>query len=204
MRITFSLPRRQAIELTLQGPAPSCRPVGTLKINGVRGVNRLDFVGRIGRRSIRPGVYILTLTRGSTRRPVGQPLLVQVVSPRRTIFLGDASARRAVCDGSAGVVSRNRLAAFTPGFAFLPPQQAQQARQAPARVTPTAEPAGRTAAPPRPERGNVLGASVDLPSLPSLDEGEPWAFAAVVLLIGLPLLLISVLVVRFLRGSWNP
>ena len=50
----------------------------------------------------------------------------------------------------------------------------------------------------------MLGASVDLPSLPSLDEGEPWAFAAVVLLIGLPLLLISVLVVRFLRGSWNP
>jgi hypothetical protein len=50
----------------------------------------------------------------------------------------------------------------------------------------------------------VLGANVDLPALPRLDAGEPWGFAALVLLVGLPLLLISVLVVRFLHGSWNP
>ena len=50
----------------------------------------------------------------------------------------------------------------------------------------------------------MLGANVDLPALPRLEEGSPWAFAGVVLLVGLPLLLMSVLVVRFLRGSWNP
>jgi len=172
-----------------------------MKIRGVRGVNRVDFAGRMGRRSIRPGVYILSLAAATPRSPIGQPLLVQVVSPRRTILLGDARVRRAACDASAGVTSRSRLVAFTPGLAFLPPQQAPPA---PTSATPTAEPADRSAAPPRPERGHVLGANVDLPPLPSLDAGEPWGFAALVLLVGLPFVLILVLVVRFLRGSWNP
>ena len=158
-----------------------------MRIRGVRGVNRLDFLGRIGRRSVRPGVYILSLTRGSSRRPLGQPLLVQVVSPQRTSLLGDAQARRAACDGSSGVDARGWLAAFTP-----------------AGLTPPAEPPAKTSTPPRPERGHVLGARVDLPALPTLDEGQPWSFAAAVLLIGLPFLLILVLVVRFLRDSWSP
>jgi hypothetical protein len=165
-----------------------------MRIRGVRGVNRIEFLGRIGRRAIRPGVYILSLTRVSSRRPVGQPLLVKVVSPRRTILLGDAQARRAACDGSAGIASRSRLPVFTPGLAFLPPQQAVPM---PAGATPTAS------TPPRPERGHVLGANVDLPALPSLDEGQPWAFAGAVLLIGLALLVIPMLIARFVR-SWNP
>jgi hypothetical protein len=172
-----------------------------MRIRGVRGVNRLDFLGRIGRRSVQPGVYMLSLTRASSRRPVGQPLLVQVVSSRRTVLLGDAQARRAACDNSAALASRSPLAPFTLGLAFLP---SRQPLPAPQSGSPTAEPAVQASTPPRPERGHVLGANVDLPALPSLDAAEPWGFAALVLLIGLPLLLISVLVVRFLRGSWNP
>ena len=126
---------------------------------------------------------------------------MQVVSPRRTILLGDGRARSTACDGGAGLASRSRLAAFTPGLAFLPPQQAPPTAAGASR---TAEPSAPTSTLPRPERGHVLGAKVDLPALPSLDEAQPWAFAAAVLLIGLPFMLILVLVVRFLRGSWNP
>jgi len=154
-----------------------------MRIRGVRGLNRFDFLGRIGRRSVRPGIYILSLTRASSRRPVGQPLLVQVVSARRTILLGDAQARRAACDGSSGVDARGWLAAFTP---------------------PGVTPPAKTSTPPPPEQGHVLGARVGLPPLPTLDEGQPVSFAAAVLIIGVPFLLLLVLVVRFLRDSWSP
>ncbi len=166
----------------------------------MRGLNRLDFRGRIGHRPILPGVYILSLTRASSRAQVGEPLLVKVVSPRRTILLGDAQARRAACDAGGGLASRSRIEALAPGRAVF----SRQTQPAPASATPKAKASGRKSAPPTPDRGNVLGANVDLPALPSLDSGSPWAFAGLVLLVGLPLLLMSVLVVRFLRGSWNP
>jgi hypothetical protein len=202
VRIRFTLPRQERILLTLLGPEPSCRPAGTVSIRGARGLNRLDFGGRVGRRSIRPGVYILSLTRGSSRRAVGHPLLVRVVSARRTILLGDAQARRAACNRSVGLVANRRFAALTPGLGFLSSREALPTGESPAG---TAKPPARHPTPPRPERGHVLGTHVDLPALPGLDDGQqPWAFAGLVLLVGLPLLLMSVLVVRFLRGSWNP
>jgi hypothetical protein len=161
-----------------------------MRLRGVRGVNRFDFFGRIRRRQIRPGVYILSLTLGSSHRPLGQPLLVQVVSPRRTILLGDARKRSAACEGSAALASRSRLAAFTPGLAFLPPQQA---RPTPAKAKPPAQT-------PTPERGGVAGVSVDIPALPSLD--DPLVLVAALLLIGLTLIAIIVFGVRFYRERW--
>ncbi|HUQ23280.1 MAG TPA: hypothetical protein VM049_09740 [Gaiellaceae bacterium] len=210
MRIRFSLPRQQWILLTLRGPAPSCRAAGTATVRGLRGVNRLDFGGRVGRKSIGPGIYILSLLRSSSRLPVAQPLLVKVVSPRRTILLGDGRARRAACDGSAGLVSRSRIEAFVADLPASIPAGSPEGGTASAPAAPTVAPATRPhkrSAPPSRSGGGgggVLGTHVDLPALPSPDDAPPWAFAAVVLLVGLPLLLMSVLVVRFLRGSWNP
>ena len=50
----------------------------------------------------------------------------------------------------------------------------------------------------------MLGVDVDRPALPQPEDGQAWELAAALLLIGLPLLLVLALVVRFLRGSWNP
>jgi hypothetical protein len=45
---------------------------------------------------------------------------------------------------------------------------------------------------------------VDLPALPRPEEGQLWALMGALLLVGLPLLVMLALVVRFVRGSWNP
>jgi hypothetical protein len=216
--VRFTLPQQQRILLTLRGPAPSCRTVGTVRVRGVRGVNRLDFFGRIGGKALRRGVYVLSLTRASSKQPLTRPLVVQVVSPRRTILLSDVRAPRTVCDVAAGFAGRKQVAgaagaAAAPLFGAGPglPAPAFDAQQSQQPPTPASAPASETRAaapqaaePPRPERNKVLGVNVDLPALPAPDEFQPWGLAGAVLLVGLPLLVLLMLVARFLRGSWNP
>jgi hypothetical protein len=189
-----------------------------MRMRAVRGVNRLDFFGRIGGKSVRPGVYVLSLTRASSKRPLTRPLVVQVVSPRRTILLSDVRAPRTVCDVAAGFAARKQVAGAAvvaagalfsssrglpaPAFDAQPSQQVSPPAGAPASETRAAAP--QAAKPPRPERNKVLGVNVDLPALPAPEEFQPWGLAGAVLLVGLPLLVLLMLVARFLRGSWNP
>lgn len=174
-----------------------------MSIRGIRGVNRLDFRGRIRRKAVRPGVYLLTVTLASSRLPVVRPLLVQVVSPRRTILLGEARAPRAVCDAASGFVARERLAASAPALALMvTPFDPPARRPAPAGAARAVEP-GTSMTPPQ-RNDDVLGVRVDLPALPRPEEGQLWALMGALLLVGLPLLVMLALVVRFLRGSWNP
>ena len=187
----------------LWGPAPLCRAAGTVRVWGVRGVNHVEFSGRVGGRPVRPGVYVLTLTRASSERPVMRPLLVKVVSPRRTILLGAARADR--CDSPAVIV--HDVGAFTPGAALPTPVATLSESSASASASHVP---GRSASPPastptRPARNHeVLGVDVHVPALPEPEEWVAWQFAVAVLLVGLPLLLMLALVVRFVRGSWNP
>lgn len=174
-----------------------------VSVRGVPGVNRLDFFGRVGRKALRPGVYVLSLTRAS-QRPVLRPLLVQVFSPRRTVLLGDARVPR--CDGVAGVAARRGLAALTPEPPLhstpIAPPSGLGSSAAPS-PNPAAKP--KTSTGPSPDRDHdVLGVDVDIPAPPQLEGSTPWELAGPLLLIGLPLLLMVALVVRFARGTWNP
>lgn len=191
MRITFALPHREKIQLTLRGPAPSCRTAGTVQIGGVRGDNRLDFLGRIRNRALRPGIYVLTLTSVSSHLPVAEPLLVQIVSPRRTVLLDDSPTPEAACRGN----SQAQRATSTPEVAliaapFKPP--AQPLASAPARGT----------EPQRADGTGVLGVGLPgLPDPPALAQQGPWLLAVLLMLalLGVPLVALSALGVRFFR-----
>lgn len=191
VRITFTLPHRETVLLTLRGPAPSCRTAGTVRFSGVRGDNRLDFLGRIRSKALPPGVYVLTLTRASSRLPVAEPLLVQVVSPRRTILIDESPTPAAACD-------HRQPAAGTPEIglvvaAFEPPASAGRRVTEPSTSLPPQRAGGS---------GGVLG--VGLPALPepaALPRQGSWALALLLLVavLGVPLVALSALAVRFLR-----
>jgi hypothetical protein len=215
VRIAFTLPRRQKLQVTLRGPAPSCETVGTMPFAGARGDNRLDFRGRIRGKAVQPGVYILTLT-NSAGQPVVRPLRVQVVSPRRTILLdNDAPAGSATCGpGQASSVNGPRGNESGGVTLITTPFDARSPRKPPAPTrggsgadegaTPRTQP---PAVVPQPPQNDVLG--IDLPALPEpppLPEEGPWLLAVFLMLalVGLPLLAVVVLARRLLRGRGAP
>jgi hypothetical protein len=59
--VTFVLRLRRAavIEFTVFRIAPDCRFAGTFRVMAHAGVNRVRFGGRIGRRVLRPGTYLI-------------------------------------------------------------------------------------------------------------------------------------------------
>ena len=183
MRITFTLRRAEPIELTLQGPSPSCREAGTVRLEGERGKNRLDFRGRIRSKAVRPGVYILTLASVASGRPVVRPLVVLVVSSRRTILVGDATASADRC--AAGALP-SPSASFLPATPFAAPPPKLPLAAAP---EPVAEPA-----PPKEPQNEVLG--IGVPALPQLQEvirpDEPLALTLAKLLVFVALPLIAI------------
>ena len=90
-----------------------------MQLSGVRGDNRLDFLGRIRSKALHPGVYVLTLTSASSRLPVAEPLLVRVVSPRRTILVDDSPTPGAACDHRQLAADAPEIGLFV--AAFEPP-----------------------------------------------------------------------------------
>ena len=178
VRITFSLPRPQTIELTLRGPAPSCRPAGTMRIRGVRGVNRFDFLGRIGRRSIGPGclhpvahAWFVTRARLDSRCSCRS-------SRRGARFSSETGGRaRAACDGCAGArlpqparsaslrASRSyRRSRHLRRYGRSPEQPSRRLRRRLCRA---------------PNGATWLGVEASIiPALPSAGRRAPWAFAA--------------------------
>ena len=162
-----------------------------MQFDGVRGDNRRDFLGRIRNKAVQPGVYVLTLTSVSSRRPIAKPLLVQIVSPRRTILLDDSPKPGAACEYRQSAVGTRDVGLLI--AAFRPPSQS----------TSSARPDGATIVPTTKQPNNgVLG--VGLPSLPdpaALPQQGSWALVILLafVLFGLPLIAVSVLGVRALR-----
>jgi hypothetical protein len=163
-----------------------------MQFDGVRGDNRRDFLGRIRSKAVQPGVYVLTLTSVSSRLPVAKPLLVQIVSPRRTILLDDSLKLGAACEyrqSAAGTRDAGSLVA-----PFRPPSQpSSSARPDGATIVPTTE---------QPKGNGVLG--IGLPSLPdpgAVPHQASWALVILLALVlfGLPLAAVSVLGVQHLR-----
>jgi hypothetical protein len=59
--VTFVLRLRRdaVVEFTVFRIAPDCRLAGTFRVAAHAGVNRVQFRGRIGRRVLRPGTYLI-------------------------------------------------------------------------------------------------------------------------------------------------
>jgi hypothetical protein len=207
--VTFRLAQPQRVLLTLRGPAPSCRAVGTMSIRGEVGVNRLAFRGRLQRKSVPAGVYRLSLTRVSSGAKVIAPLVVQVVSPRRTLLLGMARAPRGECeahvaragDGRQAVAAAPSSGAFPDAPLGVPGRMSPSGAAAAPRASAAPKPHGRV---PEPEQEDeVLGVQVGSSVLPTPGEAGPWAFAGALLLVQLLLVMLA-LVIRFVRSSWDP
>jgi hypothetical protein len=65
--IGFVLRRPAKLTFAIEGPAPSCRAVRWLQIQGKRGVNRLRITNRPGGRQLRQGIYRV-VARGPVRQ----------------------------------------------------------------------------------------------------------------------------------------
>jgi hypothetical protein len=65
--LTFVLPRRGRVVLTVTQVAPVCRAVGHITVTGHQGLNRYRFNGRVQGRRLQPGTYRISLRTPSGR-----------------------------------------------------------------------------------------------------------------------------------------
>jgi hypothetical protein len=203
--VTFVLRQQRRMEMTLRGPAPSCQVVRRKQFHGVRGVNRYQFRGRINGKVVRAGVYFLSFAPKNSRRALGH-LLVQVLSPRQTVLLGETEAPHTGCAATASATTvRGQpfgTAPFAPSLAVLAGASVTP-RETRRRTSPAEQNPNEDARPRAADESGALGVSFDLPARPQPAGGDS-SFVAGLLLVGLPLLMMMALVVRFLRGTWDP
>jgi hypothetical protein len=83
--LTFVLRHRAKVVFTVQQVSPVCRTVGRFAVNAHKGVNRVRFTGRVGKRKLVPGTYYLEARTASGQ--VVQRVTVVVVN-------GSAPSRR--------------------------------------------------------------------------------------------------------------
>jgi hypothetical protein len=92
---------RGRVIFTVQQVSPACRTVGRFVVHARKGVNRVRFTGRVGRRSLVPGTYVLE-ARTASGRVVQRVTLVVVngLAPSR----GELEALRTanVCPATTG------------------------------------------------------------------------------------------------------
>jgi hypothetical protein len=188
-RLTFRLARPGRVVFVVRGPAPSCAIVGRFSVRGHRGVNRVRFKGKVGRRTLRAGTYAITAHGRSTVRRV-----VVVVLPRR----GEATQRSLECSGSNSSAT-GLAAAPTPGTGPGAPgggkaRKAHEHRSS--GVLPAIERKVRSLPHALPK--------IPMPPLPAIGTAEPgsgpWLVGILALvLLGLSGLGILAYVIRFIR-----
>jgi hypothetical protein len=101
--IVFTLRKPSIVLFVVRELAPACRRAGSFRVLGRRGVNRIRFRGRIGRRLLPPGTYRIDARTLPGRRTVARARFVIVGHPSRDEI---ARARRAdVCGSGAGRLS---------------------------------------------------------------------------------------------------
>jgi hypothetical protein len=193
VRLRFDLAMPKRVFVVIRGPLPSCEVAGVLPVRGRRGANTVDFPGRVKGRQLRPGVYVLSISR--VRRPVaGAPtIVVRVISNRRAVAL-----KGVVRDASCATVSSADLARVLHVEGSGGELLAEPASP-PAKTAPLV-----TAGPPKgDEQHDVLGVAIE--RLTEIDSAGD-AVGPLLALLFLTLLGASIitLVTRFVRGSWNP
>jgi hypothetical protein len=209
--LVFRLPRRGGVLLELLGPLPSCGVAAKARVHGRAGLNRIHLDRRLRAGRLRPGVYRLTVRIAAGRVHAAQRLALRV-DRRHRLGPGPHRALLAVNDCSAGPRASER-----PPLAALALQSAP-AVPAAARAHRDGAHAGaaQTGKPQPQPRSGVESASKQQGSdqggrAAALTSGSTgvsgFAKAAGLVLLGvlaIVLATLSVLLVRFLRGSWNP
>lgn len=124
--LMFVLKKPALVEFAVFQLAPDCRPIGSFRVAGHSGVNRVRFRGRVGHHVLDPGTYRIrarTLPRG---RAVVDIKLVVVVRPERKVI---ESARGAdAC--SSNQVGNSTSSRGTPGTAKASPARAEAEQHA--------------------------------------------------------------------------
>lgn len=186
------------MRLVVRGPAPSCRVLGVIRTRGKAGANKIVFAGRLHGRPLAPGVYSVTLARPAQRGV--DTVLVRVVGPGHTIAL--PTVRRQTSDCESTFAPRQDSSFAFPTTSLGGTGAGLTSHNA--APSPRAKPAGKTA---------VLGVKASsFDSIRRFGAAGSGAIAKLPTPVGLALLIALVLaiaatmslVVRFLRGSWNP
>jgi hypothetical protein len=203
--IRVVLRRPHALRVVVIGPSPSCAVAGELHARGRTGVNRLLFRGRTSRRALRPGTYTLIV---HPLAPSADGIVVRVTKRGDAVPVRTTKSR---CE------RRTTIGAATPTFGSgTPALTALGVALAPVASEP-AVPAGngKASAPastPQPATATEVASSPHhfptlLPKLPG-EDGHALLSLIVTLAflatIALMLAAVANLLVRFLRGSWNP
>ncbi len=126
--VVFILRKPALVELDVREVAPNCRRVGRFQVRGHRGVNRLRFRSRLGRRPLGPGTYTVvarTLPAGQT---VGRARFVVVDRASRAEI---RAARRA--DSCAHVSNVGGSGSAQPPAGALPVRAAPKSSRDPTR-----------------------------------------------------------------------
>jgi hypothetical protein len=188
------LKRPARLVLLVQGPAPSCAEAGKLRSRGARGSNRVRFTGRGHGRALAPGVYRITVVaiRPSGRKVIGTTqVAVGANAPN------PASVRFA-CTAAALSALPFLAALVAPPFTGSGDAAAGAAREAGTKAAVATRKAGKSVLSHLPK--------LPRPALPSISEpalSNTRGVVAILLTI-LALATMGVLIVRYLRGSWNP
>ncbi|HEV3479995.1 MAG TPA: hypothetical protein VG144_11180, partial [Gaiellaceae bacterium] len=179
-RITFRLSAPARVVFVVRGPAPSCAIVGRFNVRGRPGVNHVRFKGKIGRRTLAPGTYALTVRRA--------PRLRRVV-----VIIGSQPRARFDCSDAGSSVFTAALPRF--------------GRTSSAEPAPPAEEQPRGVLPTITKKIRALPKAIPMPPIPKPSMPRPPGDAppTIVGLLALALLALSAIaivayVIRFLRG----
>jgi hypothetical protein len=170
-----------------------CSILGSKRVHGDRGVNRVRFNGRLHGRPLAPGRYTIDLVviRGSKRTQFGA-VGVEVVPP---------NARLTKAQRTEPLVNDCSVAINAP---LLPAVLASTTGPPATRGTPSLEQEVGTTK--KHTRTGVLGVSLKPPRLPlpGTNGGPMWLGVLLLVLFGIAFATLAVYVTRFVRGSWSP
>jgi hypothetical protein len=157
--IVFRLARPGPLVFTLEELSPACRKLASFRGRGQRGVNRISFHARVGKRPVAPGTYRIVARRPGGRIVMQRKLvIVRGGKPSRRQL---AAARRAnVCSSSAKVATElgplSDGSAPTGGNDSVSPETGSASHRSALPATPSADQSS----------GGVLGVSTSLSPTP--------------------------------------
>jgi hypothetical protein len=209
VRLHVVVRRPGKLRIVVTGPAPACSTAGMLRVKARRGGNDILFGGRIRGKRLRPGLYALTPTFGSTTRPGATSVVVRV-GPRGGVVAVGRGGRTFACrpvvppPQAPAASSGGGTALFADGLATgaglglgVPATHAPRSAQSEPGLTPTKRGSSDTS--------DALGAIATKLAPTRLGHPFDWTFNAVVIAVTFfGMLVFATLVVKFMRGTWNP
>lgn len=198
VELAFTLAEPGRVYLVARGPAPSCRLAAVQRLDGERGENTVVFSGRLGGEQLEPGTYVLVVSREPRVTDDARRTTVRVVSTREVEPAPERDERE--CERAAAAPS-------APITLLLQRELGQKRadRTAEPAAPPQTSPAKPTLPPVAEEsEAGVAGVQIPLPDVDGDGRADPVAAFALAAVVAALLLTLATLVVRFLRGSWNP